>query len=302
MAVDVSMRSYAHDAPDTGVLEGGPESDARSTGDLARPDVSFVIPAYNEAVNMAAVLDTIPHVALAERSLFAEVIVVDNNCTDDTAAIARENGAKVVAQPVKGYGAAYSAGITAARGEIVITGDADCTYPFDAAPELLDHLELNDLDFLSTYRLGAENRAAMKPSHAVGNHMLTLASRTLFRAPFRDSQSGMWIFKRSIWGQLDVRSSGMPFSQEIKNEAYVNGFSCGEVPIEYRMRGGEVKLNAARDGIRNASQLFAHRARLVSKTVGFSGARRRSGVAIGVAVGLEHADDAGAFTLAEDLA
>jgi hypothetical protein len=94
----------------------------------------------------------------------------------------------------------------------------------------------------------------------------------------------------------------MPFSQEIKNEAYVNGFRCGEVPIEYRMRGGEVKLNAARDGIRNASQLFAHRARLVSQTVGFSGTRRRSGLAIGVAVGLEHADDAGSFALAEDLA
>jgi glycosyltransferase involved in cell wall biosynthesis len=301
MAISVSMLSHVQEAQ-SGLLERGPESDDRSTGDLQRPSVSFVIPAYNEAVNMAAVLDTIPHVALAERSLFAEVIVVDNNCTDGTARIARENGATVVEQPIRGYGAAYAAGITAARGEIVITGDADCTYPFDAAPELLDHLERHDLEFLSTYRLGVENRAAMKPSHAVGNHMLTLASRTLFRSPFRDSQSGMWVFKRSIWNKLDVRSFGMPFSQEIKNEAYINGFRCGEVPIEYRMRGGEVKLNAARDGIRNASQLVAHRARLVSQTVGFPGTRRRSGVAIGVAVGLEHAEDAGAYALPDDLA
>ena len=64
--------------------------------------MSFVIPAYNEAVNMVAVLDTIPHVALAERSLFAEVIVVDNNCTDDTAAIAQENGATVVPPVAQG--------------------------------------------------------------------------------------------------------------------------------------------------------------------------------------------------------
>jgi glycosyltransferase involved in cell wall biosynthesis len=293
MAASVSLPSYVDHARTSGLRERGPESDARSTGDLERPDVSFVIPAYNEAVNIAAVLDTIPHVALAERSLFAEIIVVDNNCTDGTAQIARENGATVVSQSIRGYGAAYSAGITAAAGDIVITGDADCTYPFDAAPDLLDHLELHDLEFLSTYRLGAENRAAMKPSHAVGNHMLTLASRTLFRSPFRDSQSGMWVFKRSIWNHLDVRSPGMPFSQEIKNEAYVNGFRCGEVPIEYRMRGGEVKLNAARDGIRNASQLFAHRARLVSQTVGFSETRRPSGV--------EHGDDAGSFALAEEL-
>jgi glycosyltransferase involved in cell wall biosynthesis len=262
MAVSVSMPTHVQNGHDAR-LQGGDE--------LERPNVSFVIPAYNEAINMATVLDTIPHIALAERSLFAEVIVVDNNCTD------------VIAQPLRGYGNAYSAGITAARGDIVITGDADCTYPFDAAPALLAHLEDEDLDFLSTYRLGAENRAAMKPSHAVGNHMLTLASRTLFRAPFRDSQSGMWIFKRRIWDHLDVRSAGMPFSQEIKNEAYVRGFRCGEVPIEYRMRGGEVKLNAARDGIRNASQLLSHRARLVSKTVGVTGASRRSGIAGDVA-------------------
>jgi glycosyltransferase involved in cell wall biosynthesis len=274
MTFSVSMPAHVQDTPDT-PRYGGYE--------FERPHVSFVIPAYNEAVNMATVLDTIPHVALAERSLLAEVIVVDNNCTDDTASIARENGARVIAQPLRGYGNAYSAGITAARGQIVITGDADCTYPFDAAPDLLEHLETGDLDFLSTYRLGVENRAAMKPSHAVGNHVLTFASRTLFRAPFRDSQSGMWIFKRGIWDHLDVRSGGMPFSQEIKNEAYVRGFRCGEVPIEYRVRGGQVKLNAARDGIRNASQLLSHRARLVSKTVGFSGAARRSGIAEDVA-------------------
>jgi glycosyltransferase involved in cell wall biosynthesis len=278
MAVSVSMPTHVH-ARTSRLLGGDAETEARGTSELERPDVSFVIPAYNEAVNMAAVLDTIPHAALGSRLLFAEVIVVDNNCTDDTASIARENGARVIAQPLRGYGNAYSAGITAARGQIVITGDADCTYPFDAAPELLAHLEDADLDFLSTYRLGAENRAAMKPSHAVGNHMLTFASRTLFRAPFRDSQSGMWIFKRRIWDLLDVRSAGMPFSQEIKNEAFVKGFRCGEVPIEYRMRGGEVKLNAARDGIRNATQLLSHRARLVSETVGFSGASRRTEIA-----------------------
>jgi hypothetical protein len=95
-----------------------------------------------------------------------------------------------------------------------------------------------------------------------------------------------------------VRSGGMPFSQEIKNEAYVNRFRCGEVPIEYRMRGGEVKLNATKDGIRNASQLFSHRARLVRETIGFAGARRSSGMT----VVREHADEAGAFALADDLA
>lgn len=71
----------------------------------------------------------------------------------------------------------------------------------------------------------------------------------------------MWIFRRHIWSHLDVRSPGMPFSQELKNEAYRKGFRCAEVPIEYRHRGGDVKLNAVQDGIRNLRQLFSHRMR-----------------------------------------
>jgi hypothetical protein len=71
----------------------------------------------------------------------------------------------------------------------------------------------------------------------------------------------MWIFRRHVWHHLAVRSGGMPFSQEIKNDAYARGFRCGEAPIEYRVRGGEVKLNALRDGLRNLTQLAAHRLR-----------------------------------------
>jgi hypothetical protein len=53
----------------------------------------------------------------------------------------------------------------------------------------------------------------------------------------------------------------MAFSQEIKNEAHIKGFRCDEIDIDYRTRGGDVKLNAARDGLRNLAQLGAHRVR-----------------------------------------
>jgi len=66
----------------------------------------------------------------------------------------------------------------------------------------------------------------------------------------------MWIFKRSILRDMDLRSGGMPFSQEFKIEAYIRGFRCAEVPIEYRARVGDVKLNATRDGINNILELF----------------------------------------------
>jgi glycosyltransferase involved in cell wall biosynthesis len=223
--------------------------------------LSIVIPALNERENMPRVMGSIPRDELNSAGWSVDVIVVDNASIDGTGEAARDLGARVVHQPLRGYGHAYHAGFAAAEGSVIATGDADCTYPFDMLPMLLDTFSEKGLDFMSTNRLGKENALAMKRSHAVGNKMLTAASRTLFRSPFRDSQSGMWVFSSCIWPQLDVRSGGMPFSQEIKNEAYRQGFACAEVPIEYRPRGGVVKLNATRDGIRNATQLLTHRLR-----------------------------------------
>lgn len=225
------------------------------------PTLSIVIPALDEEENIPHVMQSIPYAALAKARCEVEVIVVDNLSLDRTAEVAASLGATVVLQAARGYGNAYHAGFAVARGDVIVTGDADCTYPFDAIPQLLDHLSDSSVDFLSTNRLGRANRHSMKRSHALGNHVLTATSRSFFRAPFRDSQSGMWIFRRSIWSHLDVRSGGMQFSQEIKNEAYLKGFRCAEVPIEYRPRGGVVKLNAVRDGTRNLTQLTAHRLR-----------------------------------------
>jgi glycosyltransferase involved in cell wall biosynthesis len=167
----------------------------------------------------------------------------------------------VVFQGERGYGNAYRAGLAAASGEVIATGDADCTYPFDALPELLDAFEQHEVEFLTTNRLLRENRQAMKSSHTVANHLLSGVSRTLFRNNVTDSQSGMWIFRRYVWERLRVESGGMAFSQEIKNAATTAGFRFAQVPIEYRPRGGEVKLNALPDGIGNLRQLFAHRFR-----------------------------------------
>jgi glycosyltransferase involved in cell wall biosynthesis len=254
----------------TAMLDAAPGPAERGSAQLSQQQparwpsvrsVSIVIPALNEEENIPSVMAMIPRDEVEAAGCALEVIVIDNASSDRTAELAASLGASVYLQPARGYGNAYHAGFAAARGDVIVTGDADCTYPFDAVPALLDHLVGGSFDFLSTNRLGRANRASMKRSHTVGNRMLTAASRSFFRAPFRDSQSGMWIFKREIWRHLDVRSGGMPFSQEIKNEAYLKGFRCDEVPIEYRKRGGVVKLHAFRDGTRNVYQLALHRMR-----------------------------------------
>ncbi|WP_411149785.1 glycosyltransferase family 2 protein [Streptomyces sp. A30] len=221
--------------------------------------LSIVIPALNEAENLPHVFATIPLEELTQQGWGVEVVIADNGSTDGTAEIAASYGARVVHQPLRGYGNAYKAGIAAARGEVIATGDADCTYPFDDLPRLLSIVDEKRVEFLNTNRLGRENREAMKPSHTVANHALSLISRKLFKSQMRDSQSGMWVFRRYIWESLKVTSDGMGFSQEIKNAAVREGFRCLEVPIEYRPRGGEVKLNAVSDGVSNLAQLFRHR-------------------------------------------
>lgn len=224
-------------------------------------NLSIVIPALNEAENIKPVMDSIPTESLARLGWATEIIIVDNGSTDGTGQIARELGATVVYASERGYGNAYRAGFETATGDVVATGDADCTYPFDALPQLLAVLAERDVEFLTTDRLHPTNRASMKGSHFVGNHVLSLVSRLLFRHRFRDSQSGMWVFRGYVWPRLDVRSAGMAFSQEIKNDAALAGFRVLEVPIEYRLRRGEVKLNALLDGVANLLALFAHRFR-----------------------------------------
>jgi glycosyltransferase involved in cell wall biosynthesis len=227
--------------------------------------VSVVIPALNESENIAAVVSAIPVERLAARGYDAEILVVDNASTDGTAEIARAQGARVIVQPVRGYGSAYKAGFANCTGEIIATGDADLTYPFDLLPELLDVLEQRGLDFLSTNRLYRLDPRAMTRSHVWGNVTLSAVSRALFAVPFCDSQSGMWVLRREVAQRVRCISNGMAFSQELKHEAFISGFHCGEVAIPYRPRGGQKKLNTVRDGARNAAQLFAHRVRVAAR-------------------------------------
>lgn len=221
--------------------------------------LSVVIPAFNEEEGIGPVIDQVPVKELNDMGYEVEILVVDNASTDKTAEIALSHGARVIYQPIRGYGNAYKAGFDHATGDIIATGDADMTYPFDALPELIQYLNTEGVEFLNTDRLSDLNHEAMTFSHVWGNWLLSTVTRVLFGWPFVDSQSGMWIFKRSIWKHLDVRSGGMPFSQELKIEAFMKSFICDEVTIEYRARVGEVKLNTIKDGIRNVTQLFLKR-------------------------------------------
>ena len=206
--------------------------------------LSVVIPCYNEEDGVREVIGRMP------RSI-DEIVVVDNNCTDRTAEVARSLGARVVAESTPGYGAAYKAGLHAATGDVVITLDGDGTYPPEEIPRLVDEMIDRGWDFLSASRFPLTDGKAMHLSNRLGNWVLTVAAAVLFFKPIRDSQSGMWVFRRPVLARLRLTSDGMPFSEEIKLEALLRGVRFGEGHIPYGARIGEVKLQKWRDGWEN---------------------------------------------------
>ncbi len=220
---------------------------------MEQPTITVVIPTLNEAESIGQTIDMIP------KGPHISVMIVDGNSTDGTQEIARERGAEIVVEPRKGYGRAYKTGFERAEGDIIVTMDGDVTYPAEKVQELAELLVAEELDFITCDRLSQLKPGSMTLGHRFGNWVLVKAANILFRLRLKDSQSGMWVFRREVWPRLEVISDGMPFSEEIKVEAWKKGLRCREVPIEYRPRVGEVKLNTWGDGSRNLKYLFKKR-------------------------------------------
>jgi hypothetical protein len=82
--------------------------------------------------------------------------------------------------------------------------------------------------------------------------ILSITMSVLYFRWVRDSQSGMWVFRRSILAEMKLVSDGMAFSEEIKIEALKSSkVRFGEISILYTSRLGEIKLNPWRDGFQN---------------------------------------------------
>jgi dolichol-phosphate hexosyltransferase len=215
--------------------------------------VTVVIPCLNEERGIVEVLSRMP-------SFVDDVIVVDNGSTDRTAEMARQHGARVIHEKVRGYGRAYKTGLLEARGDIVVTLDGDHSYPVDAISYLLEVFLHSKVRFVSASRFPLKNRRAMSFKHWMGNRLLSLAMSALFLRWVRDSQSGMWIFERDALKVMNLVSDGMAFSEEIKIEAMrKKDIGFREVYVDYSNRTGETKLQPWRDGWRNLVFLVCKR-------------------------------------------
>jgi len=219
--------------------------------------ITVIIPCLNEEQGIERVLRSMP-------DFVDEVIVVDNGSTDRTSQVAAMLGAQVIREDVRGYGRSYKRGFACATGDLIVTLDGDHSYPVDALSYLLEAFRHHEVDFLNASRFPVRDRQAMSLKHHFGNLVLSLAMSILYFRWVRDSQSGMWVFRRSILKDMHLESESMSFSEEIKIEALKNPrVRFGEISIMYSSRVGEKKLNPWRDGFHNL--LFLIKKRFVDR-------------------------------------
>jgi hypothetical protein len=152
-----------------------------------------------------------------------------------------------------------------ATGDIIVTGDADATYPFERIHLYIKKLLDENLDYITTDRFAELGHGSMSVKHYFGNLLLALTLRILYFIRLRDSQSGMWIFKKSALDKiqpLDKFDDGMPFSEEIKIEMFKSKkVKAIEIPSALYAREGVVKIESFTDGWKNLKFLFLKRIR-----------------------------------------
>ena len=237
-------------------LEG---TDARA-GNAAAPLVSAIIPCLNEEATLEICIRK-AMAAFARRGIVGEVVVGDNGSADRSVEIAEDLGARVVHQPVKGYGAAVSAAAAAARGRYLIMADADDSYDWGELDGFIDALEAGADLVMGDRFAGGIEAGAMPPLHRyLGNPVLSAVARWLHRSPIRDFHCGMRGFTREAFARMGARSPGMEFASEMVINAHRAGLDIREVPIKLYpdKRGRPPHLRSFRDGWRHLRLIIAH--------------------------------------------
>ena len=218
---------------------------------LAAPDISVVMPCLNEAASVRSCVEKAWE-GIRRTGLVGEVVVSDNGSTDDSVAVARQAGARVVHQPAPGYGNACLKGFAEARGRYIVMGDSDGSYDFAELDRLVEPLHAG-CDYVLGSRFGGKILPGAMPwSHRyIGNPLLTGVLNRLFNVASSDAHSGMRAFTSDAYRRMALQSEGMELASEMVINAARLGLRGTEVPITYHRREGESKLRSMRDGWRH---------------------------------------------------
>ncbi len=210
------------------------------------PVVAAIVPCYNEAVAVSAVISEL------RRSVPGiEVYVYDNASTDATAEVARASGAVVRREPQRGKGNVIRRALADVEADIYLMVDGDDTYKASAAPELIAVLLDGGYDQVIGVRV-AEEAAAYRSGHALGNRFFNAAVSRIFGYPVNDMLSGFRVFSRRFVKSFPAVSKTFEIETELTIHAVNNRMPQAEVPVGFRDRpaGSVSKLRTYHDGIR----------------------------------------------------
>jgi len=223
-------------------------------------ELTILMPCLNEAETIqSCVRKAIAF--LAKSGIRGEVLVADNGSTDGSQGMAEQEGARVVAVPVRGYGAALMHGIEAAVGRFVIMGDSDDSYDFsDLGPFVAELRAGRDLVMGNRFKGGIEPGAMPLLHRYLGNPVLSWIGRTFFSVPIGDFHCGLRGFSRNAIRQLGLVSTGMEFASEMVVKASLRGLAISEVPTTLSPDGRSrpPHLRTWRDGWRHLRFLLLH--------------------------------------------
>jgi dolichol-phosphate mannosyltransferase len=205
--------------------------------DTTTPAISVLILTRNEAESLAMLLPELAR-RMAQGGRSYEVVVIDADSPDGTAAVARSHGARVFAQIGSGYASALREGLAACRGHYIVTLDADMSHRAEVVHALLAAAEEADLVVASRYVDGG--RADM----GWDRRLLSLVLNRLFGMalglPLRDLSSGFRVYRRAVLATLAPRGEHFDILPELAALAHFGGLRVREIPFHYRQRGAGV--------------------------------------------------------------
>ncbi len=211
---------------------------------------TLILPAYNEAAALPAVLDE----AFAVLDASYELLVIDDGSTDATAAVAQRYPCRLIQHPAnRGKGAAIQTGLANAQGDLIVVMDADATYPASAIPRLTGLLEQYDLVRCNRRR----NTAAMPWINQLGNRIFDWLLSFAHGLDGSDHLSGLYGLRRAAVLKMRLESEGFDIEAEIGIKARVRGLRVTSFPIDYQSRLGDKKLNPWKDGVLILGRILA---------------------------------------------
>ena len=220
-------------------------------------DLSFLIPAYNEEESIGPLLKNI-------KTLYpdSKISVIDNNSNDKTAEIASNIGAEVIFEKKQGKAHAMRTGFENSDSKYVIMLDADNTYdPIDAI-KLVEPLKKGEVDLVLGSRMkGNIEKGAISTKNIIGNHILSLIASLLYH-PVSDVCTGYWAFNSKLIDfirDVGLDCSGFEMEAELFAKISKYKFKITEIPISYKKRSDEPKLNSFSDGFKIFKTLLRHK-------------------------------------------